>query len=72
MTGNGQKSETNKTGNKYTRRYRRLIMLVGMKHAGKRGNGYTDWTKRRLLSDGLQNVTSANAGAKSLPLAHGH
>lgn len=44
MTGNGQKSETNKTGNKYTRRYRRLIMLVDVKHAGKRGNGYTDWT----------------------------
>lgn len=44
MAGSGKKSETSEPENKYTRRYKRLIMLVDLKHAGKMWNGYTDWT----------------------------
>lgn len=35
MAGSGKKSETNESENKYTRRYKRLIMLVDLKHAGR-------------------------------------
>lgn len=44
MAGSGKKSETNEPENKYTCRYKRLIMLVDLKHAGRMWNGYTDWT----------------------------
>lgn len=44
MAGSGKKSETNEPENKYIRRYKRLITLADLKHAGKMGNGYTDWT----------------------------
>ena len=35
MAGSGKKSETNEFENKYIRRYKRFIMLVDLKHAGK-------------------------------------
>lgn len=67
MAGSGKKSEASESENKYIRKIQRVNNACGFKTCWQTVKWPHRLDKRRELSDGLSNITTAKADDESLP-----